>query len=668
MGTTRLISFIRAMMFFFIIAFLIGCSGSSSTKPVVQTLSVSITSPSWNVTLVQGQSLDFQIQVTGGTKPYTYLWDFGGGANNSAKENPSPITFNATGTYTVKITITDSKNAAASASMVVTVQDKSGDNPPPVDYTTPADGATNVPLNVPVQVSFSNFIDISTVTTSTFMVSNGGNPVSGTMTLSGNYATFTPSAPLEYGTLYTARLTTGIKDILGNALLPSDYTWSFSTTGYTLDAVITSPSGNVIILEGQSVNFKGTATGGTAPYTYKWNFGGGIPYSTAQNPGDTTFSNRGTYPVVFRSFDANGHTSFASVAVTVYSTTAGDWSRISAGGGHTLALKTDGTLWVWGNNHYGQLGNNSNINRVTPVQAGGTWACIAAGYAHSLGIKQDGTLWAWGQNAYGQLGDGTNVDRNVPVQVGLDNTWAAVATGYLHCLAIKKDGTLWAWGFNKYGQLGDGTQVNKNAPVQVGYGPNWAAVAAGYGHSLAIKQDGTLWAWGHNSYGQLGDGTNIDNLTPVQVGTENNWANVAGGYDHSLGLKKDGVLEAWGNNDYGQLGDGTDVDRNAPAQVGTENNWFFVSAGWDHSLGIKTDGTLWAWGINPSGQLGDGTLVDKDTPVQLGSESNWAVVDGGNYYSGAIKTGGTLWMWGSNVSGQLGDGTLSNRDAPVQVK
>ena len=142
---------------------------------------------------------------------------------------------------------------------------------------------------------------------------------------------------------------------------------------------------------------------------------------------------------------------------------------------------------------------------------------IAAGDDHTIALRSNGTLWAWGWNGYGQVGDGTTTDRHSPVQIGSDTNWVAIAAGDWHTIALKSNGTLWSWGSNGLGQLGDGTTTNKNRPVQIGSDPTWVAIAGGYYHTIALKSNGTLWAWGWNGYGQLGDGTNIDKNSPVPI-------------------------------------------------------------------------------------------------------------------------------------------------------
>jgi alpha-tubulin suppressor-like RCC1 family protein len=228
----------------------------------------------------------------------------------------------------------------------------------------------------------------------------------------------------------------------------------------------------------------------------------------------------------------------------------------------------------------------------------------------SLAITTDGSLWAWGANNYGQLGDGTVTERLSPVPVLENGSFmtgiSEVAAGGYHSLALKSDGSLWAWGYNSHGQLGDGTTLNRRSavPVRVNGFPmtGVAAMAANLEHSLAIKSDGSLWAWGANNYGQLGDGTTTDRYSPVPV-LDNGIpmtgvvAAAAGGY-HSLALKSDGSLWAWGDNTEGQLGNNTLSLIPIPVIEGgfPMTGVAAVAAGVLHSLALKTDGSLWAWG------------------------------------------------------------------------
>ena len=190
-----------------------------------------------------------------------------------------------------------------------------------------------------------------------------------------------------------------------------------------------------------------------------------------------------------------------------------EYNTISTGGLNAMAIRTDGSLWAWGYNFFGQLGDGTNISRNTPVKSMDSVASVSAGGGHTLVIKPDGSLWAWGHNYYGQLGDGTNTDRNTPVKI-MDSV-ASVSLGNNCTVAVKTDGSLWEWGEYAYGGLGDDTNTRRDTPVKIM--DDAASVSAGWYHAIAVKTDGSLWAWGHNHYGQLGDGTNIDRNVPVKI-------------------------------------------------------------------------------------------------------------------------------------------------------
>ena len=351
---------------------------------------------------------------------------------------------------------------------------------------------------------------------------------------------------------------------------------------------------------------------------------------------------------------------------------------VAAGTNHSLALKSDGTVWSWGYNSQGQLGDGTTTTRTSPVQVTGISGAVAidAGDSHSLAVKSDGTLWAWGVNGLGQLGDGTTTNRTAPVQVAGLSGVVAAAGGTHHSLALESDGTVWAWGVNNYHQLGDGTTTQRLTPVQVSGLSDIVAIAAGDAHSLALKSDGSVWGWGHNNYGQLGDGTTTDRAVPVQ-GNLVGVSAIAAGYNTSVALKTDGdssgTVWAWGADDYGQLGDGN-VDTNAnasPIQVANVSDVTLVAAGSASSFAVQeraSSNVVLGWGSDISGQLGDGlNILASTAPGVVSGLGDVLTLASAGSHSLAVADDGTVWAWGMNNFGQVGDGTYTGRSVPVRV-
>jgi alpha-tubulin suppressor-like RCC1 family protein len=249
------------------------------------------------------------------------------------------------------------------------------------------------------------------------------------------------------------------------------------------------------------------------------------------------------------------------------------WTGVAAGFGHTVALAANGNLYTWGDNYHGQLGIGSTATTLarqsiaSPV-AGQYWTQAAAGYNFSLALCSDGSLYAWGSNEDGQLGDGTLMDRLSPVRVvaPTGQTWTQVTGGFWSAAALCSDGSLYTWGNNYSGQLGNGTTVEQLAPVRIAppTGQRWLQVSVGYSHMLAVCSDGSLYAWGRNNYGQFGNSTNTSRLTPIQVPPPagKQWVQVSAGHNHSLALASDGEVYAAGYNYSGELGDCTTTNRN----------------------------------------------------------------------------------------------------------
>ena len=233
------------------------------------------------------------------------------------------------------------------------------------------------------------------------------------------------------------------------------------------------------------------------------------------------------------------------------------WSKVSSGSNHTLGIKTDGTLWSWGEGNFGQLGNglDGNENKTSsPFQIGNlSWKEVSAGIFNSAAIRSDGTLWTWGEN-YGTLGLNDGNSRSSPVQVGSDNNWKQISNSVIHTLAIRTDGTLWGWGEGNSGQLGQNDTVSHSSPVQITIDSDWKQVSAAYSSSFAVKNDGTLWSWGNSGYGVLGNGTDfIDLSSPTQVGSLSDWASVSATLFNAVAVKTDGTLWAWGEGGGGTL-------------------------------------------------------------------------------------------------------------------
>ena len=308
------------------------------------------------------------------------------------------------------------------------------------------------------------------------------------------------------------------------------------------------------------------------------------------------------------------------------------WNQVS-GERHSLATKTDGTLWAWGMQDGGKLGQNNNTIYSSPRQIPGTtWASISAGSNNSFGIKTDGSLWAWGQN-YGNLGfnqpgnggPGGATGRSSPTQIGTDTNWAHIeSTGTGSQFGVKTDGTLWSWGYNDDGNLGQNNKTRYSSPTQVGTDTTWSSNQLYWGTSVnnvnyAIKTDNTLWAWGYANTGDLGQNDRTYQSSPVQI--PGSWQSIANSSNTAMGIKTDGTIWSWGNGVYGALGNGSSGNPNkksSPTQIGTDTDWSHMGRGGGRKqAAIKTDGTLYNCGKNDSGGLGHNNTSQKDSLTQL---------------------------------------------------
>lgn len=249
-----------------------------------------------------------------------------------------------------------------------------------------------------------------------------------------------------------------------------------------------------------------------------------------------------------------------------------DWSTAAAGWDYTLALKKDGSLWAWGANNGGQLGDGTRTSRIAPVKIGPNtdqWTVVSSDEnGHALALKSDGTLWSWGNNSYGQIGDGTTVEKLSPVRIGnYTDYWKSIAAGSDFSVAVKTDGTIWAWGSNGSGQLGNGTWNGRTTPGRIGTDTDWTTVVAGYAHVNALKINGSMWSWGANYSGQQTNDSYEDILAPAMLGIDHVSTLVPIQGDSSFVIKSDGSFWAWGDNQYGQLGEYQDTISYTPIPV-----------------------------------------------------------------------------------------------------
>ena len=382
-----------------------------------------------------------------------------------------------------------------------------------------------------------------------------------------------------------------------------------------------------------------------------------------------------------------------------------DVVSIWGGARGTIILKSDGTVWTWGANFNGKLGvglDQATMARTSvPVEVHGpgnlsylnSIIAVMGGEIHNTALKSDGTVWAWGWNAFGQLGDGTTNEADIPVQVGLNSVPPLTSVTklggrtYWTC-AVKSDGTVWAWGMNQGGQMGNGT-VNPQAgpqvtsPVQVndsqagGHIHGALQVSCGYTYGVALATNGTVWTWGTGPNGELGNGTTGFSYTPVQVTGLTNVTAISSGWKHILALKSGGTVWAWGKNFNGELGDGTTANRSNAVQVLNLTNIVAVSGGDYNSAALMANGTVWKWGLNDVGELGNGTADTKNDAHPIASLvpvdkfgagfSNVVMLAARDYHNIAVKTDGSVWMWGANDQGQCGDGTTNDDWRPVPV-
>jgi alpha-tubulin suppressor-like RCC1 family protein len=458
--------------------------------------------------------------------------------------------------------------------------------------------------------------------------------------------------------------------------LPGTYNVCLTATN-TCGSVQTCQSITVSNCTNPTANFTYNINGLTATFTntsanatsYSWNFGNGQT-STQTNP-TATYSTPGTYNVCLTATNACGSVQTCqTVTILNNQGTAGCWKMVSAGLYHAAAIKEDGTLWSWGRNVNGELGDGTNLIKNYPVQTSlsNDWKEVQCGGFHTIALKNNGTLWAWGRNDYGQLGIGNTINSNIPIQIGSDSNWAELGAGSYTNGAIKKDGTLWMWGNNANNEIGDGTTINKLVPVQIGIDKNWNTISKkGSTQKHAIKTDGTLWGWGLNLFGELGNNTLSNAPTPIKIGIDSTWLEVQSSSSFSAGIKSNLKVYTWGDNQYGQLGLGNNVNQLLPTEITNLNSINKLALGKDHNMVLQSSGLMYAWGKNDVGQLGNGNTINSNVSTSLPSALfGWRQGMGGYSFSIALD-GGDIYTWGNNNFGQLGDSTYVNKTMPTKI-
>jgi alpha-tubulin suppressor-like RCC1 family protein len=353
--------------------------------------------------------------------------------------------------------------------------------------------------------------------------------------------------------------------------------------------------------------------------------------------------------------------------------------QVSAGFSDTCGVTSDNSIYCWGQNTLGQLGDGTTTDRLTPVAVVGglRFRQVSAGARHTCGITLHNVAYCWGANFAGQLGDGTSTDRPTPVAVagGLRFREVSASANGDHTCGVTTENVAYCWGANFNAQLGDGTTNNfRPTPVAVAGGLRFRQVTAGGIHTCGVVTGHRAYCWGTNFFGQFGNGM-IDNgpqivltPTPVAVAGGLRFHQVDAGSIHTCGLTPRNFAYCWGNNEFGLLGDGTTTNRLTPVAVAGGLRFRQVSAGENfHTCGVTTANVAYCWGRNFSGLLGDGTTANHPTPVAVAGGLRFRQVSAGSVHTCGVATGNRAFCWGNNLLGQLGDGTTSAHFTPVAV-
>ncbi len=349
------------------------------------------------------------------------------------------------------------------------------------------------------------------------------------------------------------------------------------------------------------------------------------------------------------------------------------WALVAAGGHHTCGVLGDGSVWCWGANDSGQLGNGDQANSASPVRVIALDVAavdIAAGRSHTCAVLEDGSVWCWGANDSGQVSPDAGSGTATPLHVELSEQAAQVVAGDdFTCIRIVGTGVVQCWGGNAHGQLGNGQTTDSSIPVAVPLGTPAIDIGAGSSHVCTVLNDGSVWCWGNNGDGQVaGDGQPVHS-SPVQVPSLSGAQFVAPGDRHSCALLATGEVWCWGNNSGGELGDGTDDATNVPVMVSAPAQASALASGTSFSCAVFSDHHVWCWGSGADGRLGAGTasLTGSATPLQVLEVDDAQLVTTGLGHACSVHGVGFMHCWGKNDTGQLGDGSLTDSATPVSV-
>ncbi len=365
----------------------------------------------------------------------------------------------------------------------------------------------------------------------------------------------------------------------------------------------------------------------------------------------------------------NGSASSTSILVPTQVGAATDWTQVEAGYDHVCGTRALGDLYCWGRSTAGQVGNGvagNYVHSVTAIAIGTTWADLSAGAEHTCGLRTAGTVWCWGRDAYGQIGhdSATGSYSTTPTQLDVGAGWVSIELGEHHSCALKNNDRMWCWGETVGGRAGLGEMADAQRAEPVN--PVWTDIAAGASHSCRRGESGSVWCWGGNSDGQLGSGDTTDRAAPdrVFVQWDERYDEIDARGNNTCAVRDNSDLYCWGDNSQGQIGDGTTTDR--PTKTLVLASVAQVSTG-SHTCAVRLDGTLWCWGWNNTGQVGDGTTTSRSSPTQIGVATNWASVSTGSQHTCGLTVGGTLSCWGNGSNGEIGNSSTADQLTPTPV-